>query len=502
MVNQVQSGNMQGTCSNNSTTNSLFNTWEVGYNHYHNRMGLFLPETERLLKKKVRNNGWSDWNIFHETLTHAEVSELLPTLKYMSSKIDSNASVIDVKFSDKLILTKNPQGFRVEALESGVIGISEIYVNPTDSTLLHIQLTREVLFNEVVRLFYTGTEIIASDSTALEEFFNQDVEIRLPGAENYITFRVKNKASGLLVEGSLVEFNNVSSVSNASGEVSFRAFNGKYQVSSIKNHLLPIQNRNLTISSDSIIVLYMDSTMYKVTFRLSDNKTGNDLSVVDILIGLQRKNTSTDGKISFLLPAKQYTAYFDKTNYHNFEDTLQIESDTVFPIELERSHAKIKFKIKNGTTPVNNAFVILGIDTLLSNQVGICTFKSVSINIIIPFSVQKENFNQVRGSIKVNNDTTAIQQMLKSVANSEFQMPLKDKVRVYPNPTTNHVTIESSGYNIGWIELYNIQGKRIFYEEYKKHRQEVFLKLNFLPGVYNLKIAHGNFVESTGLIVH
>ena len=68
---QLTSGQMQNTCADNVTTLDLFNTFEVGYNHYHNRMKLDLPNTWSLLTTRVRINSASDWNIFHETLTHA-----------------------------------------------------------------------------------------------------------------------------------------------------------------------------------------------------------------------------------------------------------------------------------------------------------------------------------------------------------------------------------------------------------------------------------------------
>jgi hypothetical protein len=35
-------------------------------------MGLRLPNTEKLITTEVRRRGMNDWNIFYETLTHAE----------------------------------------------------------------------------------------------------------------------------------------------------------------------------------------------------------------------------------------------------------------------------------------------------------------------------------------------------------------------------------------------------------------------------------------------
>ncbi len=71
MATQILTGDMQGTCVNKFTTSDLYDTWEVGYNHYHNRMGIELPNTYKLITTRVRTAGMNDWNIFYETLTHA-----------------------------------------------------------------------------------------------------------------------------------------------------------------------------------------------------------------------------------------------------------------------------------------------------------------------------------------------------------------------------------------------------------------------------------------------
>lgn len=74
MAKQIVTGSMQGVCPDDSTTKSRFATFEIGYNHYRNRMGLDLPNTLEALTKEIRPKGTSDWNIFFETLTHADVA--------------------------------------------------------------------------------------------------------------------------------------------------------------------------------------------------------------------------------------------------------------------------------------------------------------------------------------------------------------------------------------------------------------------------------------------
>jgi hypothetical protein len=74
IAHQLLTGEMQGVCTNPVATSVILDTFEIGFNHYHNRMGLPLPHTRRLIAERVRTQGVSIWNIFHETLTHAELS--------------------------------------------------------------------------------------------------------------------------------------------------------------------------------------------------------------------------------------------------------------------------------------------------------------------------------------------------------------------------------------------------------------------------------------------
>lgn len=56
----------------NSNKDDFFNTWEIGYNHYHHRKQIEMPFTKQLIATKIRAQSLSDWNIFFETLTHGK----------------------------------------------------------------------------------------------------------------------------------------------------------------------------------------------------------------------------------------------------------------------------------------------------------------------------------------------------------------------------------------------------------------------------------------------
>ncbi len=74
LATQLSSGDMQGTCANDTPTSDRYDTWEVGYNHYARRQGLELPNTYQLIVTQIRPNAeLASWNLAYETLTHAEL---------------------------------------------------------------------------------------------------------------------------------------------------------------------------------------------------------------------------------------------------------------------------------------------------------------------------------------------------------------------------------------------------------------------------------------------
>lgn len=82
LAGQLLSGSMQGICENNQVTLSRFNTWEVGYNHFHGRRGLDLPNTRNLILQQIRSSkSRTDWNLNYETLTHGRPALDAPVLQ-------------------------------------------------------------------------------------------------------------------------------------------------------------------------------------------------------------------------------------------------------------------------------------------------------------------------------------------------------------------------------------------------------------------------------------
>ena len=81
LAGQLLTGSMQGICPNDQVTPNRFNTWEVGYNHFHGRKGLDLPNTRKLILQQIRSSkSRTDWNLNYETLTHGRPAIAAPVL--------------------------------------------------------------------------------------------------------------------------------------------------------------------------------------------------------------------------------------------------------------------------------------------------------------------------------------------------------------------------------------------------------------------------------------
>lgn len=219
----------------------------------------------------------------------------------------------------------------------------------------------------------------------------------------------------------MVTFNGETNSTDANGKVSYIVEPGTYAVSATKIHLDPVENLTVEIlESTTIIPVYMDSTLYDVTFLVEEEETGEALSFADVSFGSQSKTTGTDGRVQFGLNAGSQTGNFSKLNFSDLDRKFVIESDQLFEVELTRTHAEVKIRLRNGQQPVAGALVQLAGETLTSSPVGTVVFPSVGIHTDQPYSIQKEYYFTLEGTVNVNSDTTIELQMSESVANITF----------------------------------------------------------------------------------
>ncbi len=74
LASQFLSASMQGISQNDTPSADRYDAWEVGYNHYHNRGGIDLPLTRRLIAEQIRPKApRAVCNLVFDMLTHADL---------------------------------------------------------------------------------------------------------------------------------------------------------------------------------------------------------------------------------------------------------------------------------------------------------------------------------------------------------------------------------------------------------------------------------------------
>lgn len=341
-------------------------------------------------------------------------------LSYVSSIIKENPNVISVKFSEAVTIAENPSG--IEILLNGTVPatIASTEVDPTDARWINVTVEEELTFKDLITISYSGDGIRSLENLSLSPFTDEPVKNLLPGDPVAIVFEVVNSQSGTAIEACEVTFNNALQLTDENGLTTFNARTGEYLVSAQKTFLQSVENRSVTILSDTTITLLLDSTAFNVTFELQDKNTGEKIALAEVRTNEIIQLTDGDGLATLPLFGGNQTVVFVKKNYHRVVNEFEILNDSLIAVEMDRSHAQVKFKLRYGEQPVSNAAVTIGNIALTTNAVGICTFESLSIDTTYNYSVTKEYFYDLEGSLNALRDTTVTLQMEKSVANIEF----------------------------------------------------------------------------------
>ena len=74
LAGQLLSGSMQGVSKDDEAAKNRYDTFSIGYHHYHTRVGLPLPNTWKLIIEQIRPSAPRHiWNLNYETLTHGDL---------------------------------------------------------------------------------------------------------------------------------------------------------------------------------------------------------------------------------------------------------------------------------------------------------------------------------------------------------------------------------------------------------------------------------------------
>ncbi|MFW5831274.1 MAG: T9SS type A sorting domain-containing protein, partial [Prolixibacteraceae bacterium] len=237
-----------------------------------------------------------------------------------------------------------------------------------------------------------------------------------------------------------------------------------------------------------------------VTFQVKDEADHSMLSAVNVDIGEQAKTTGIEGVSSFNLNPGIYSVDFSKSDYFGFQSDFEIQSDTIFTVTLKRSHADVKFRLKDGSTPVNDALVVFNGDSLYTSSLGFCIFRSIPVDAEYQFYVEKRFYKKYEGIVSLNNDTTVNIQLAKTVANAEFMLTSEGAIIENPLVLMNGDTawfddnLRAKLYNIPIDAQYDFQ---IMSGNFSIYSDMLWLKNDTTLNISLVYSSFGKFAEET-----
>ena len=288
-----------------------------------------------------------------------------------------------------------------------------------------------------------------------------------------------------------VEILNQMNTTNTEGEAIFNKTNSLIILNLNKKGFYPVTNKQFTIYSDTTLTFYLVPQEFEVTMVVHDDATGDTFFGVPVQFNNTTNVTDEAGEAHFQAYDGNFNYSVEKNSYENVTGNITVQSDTVFHIYLIRSNAYIKIKLKEGTTPVNDVTVILNSDTLISNNLGMVTFRDLTVLADYKFLIYKEGYSEIAGNLHLITDTTlnlAMERVTSAL------IPATDyALKIWPNPVSEILHIEMKENNLkGNIEIMNMNGNPVKFIPFQKENRFSINLSELTTGMYLLKIVSQN----------
>jgi len=273
------------------------------------------------------------------------------------------------------------------------------------------------------------------------------------------------------------------------GSATFEKLSNILKVNIKKDFYETISSEQFTIFSDTILTFYLLPEKYKVTLTVSDIQTGDFFLGTRVTFNNEVQITNEQGEAYFEAYPGKYNYLVEKNSYLNESGNVELNSDTTYKVLMTRLNGSVKIKIFEGiNTPVNNATVILNTDTLISTSLGISNFKNLPVDMPYNYFIYKGGYDDLSGSLYLNNDTTVILQMEPYTTSINKKSELNE-INLWPNPASEFLNVTiPNGVEQGVIEIIDLKGTSLkkFYPG--KERQIELPIQEISAGIYFLKL--------------
>ncbi|MCK4921079.1 MAG: sulfatase-like hydrolase/transferase [Bacteroidales bacterium] len=236
-------------------------------------------------------------------------------------------------------------------------------------------------------------------------------------------------------------FNDIEKELNDSSYVFFEdLILGNYSYSTIIDGYSNIIGENILINKDTIFTIAMEQILFPFSLDVSELESEKPIMGVGVNIYDEEHITDINGYAEFSMLHGTHLMSLSKTDYRSIDTIVNIPDEMSISLVMEKISATLKVQLKRNSTPINNALVKVGNDSLITNSLGMATFYELPLNIVYDIVAYRDDYNQVSFLFEHLKDTTLIIQVVK-LGFADYED--NNEVVIYPNPVKDKLNIET-----------------------------------------------------------
>ncbi|MFN8208919.1 MAG: glycosyl hydrolase [Bacteroidales bacterium] len=310
---------------------------------------------------------------------------------------------------------------------------------------------------------------------------------------------VKDQETGELLPGAAVTIYNDTKICDENGSTEFQDVIEVFVLRAGKDLYQPVDEIQYAITSDTTLYVSLSRKTFSVTVKLVDAVTHAPFWGASVSLGNVNMVTNTSGEAIFSAKSGINPFSVNKVSYKPESGDFFVQQDTIFVFYLIRTHADAKFRLKEGIAPIDNARIILDGDTLLTNSLGIATFKLLKLDTLFTFEISKPGYLPAQGEFSLQADTLInLVLVYTNIAGSAIMG--NDECIVWPNPAGEFLFVRLKPEWIGSAyHITDVAGKVIFLGKFTRVDSSILLG-NLTRGNYLLQLLLDERTLSTGFV--
>lgn len=305
---------------------------------------------------------------------------------------------------------------------------------------------------------------------------------------NYdVDVMVKNAETNEIIPGCQVRIYDEIQTTDVSGMAEFVNVPESFIMDVEKIYFAPIGPKQFVVYSDTVITIYLTSNEFDVTIRLQDKNTMDVFWGANVTLGSETVVTDVNGEAFFNVYEGSYDYLINKTSYLEETGTISIHTDTTINFYLTQVMAFVKFWLKEGNAPIDNAIVRINGDSLITTALGLAHFRQLPLSVNYFYLITKPGYYDETGELYLTGDTS-LNIIMEPWSASTGEFPDDKSIHIWPNPVRDFLYCKVPDVCFDQtIRITDLVGTEVYNQRIDNISFSIDVK-DFAPGIYLLRL--------------